>query len=99
MISSLILCAYVLQRKICERADEVHGHLTRHRGILGAVLPAQILLLERIVTRRFTDYYLRRGDIGAYAYNVLYGALYGVYGDNVVLIFPCSARASATFQQ
>ena len=46
VISVLIFGADLLEREICQRADEVHGYLTRGRGIFASVLAAQILLVE-----------------------------------------------------
>ena len=46
MVSVLIFGAYLLEREIGQRADEVHGYLTGGRGVFAAVLAAQILLVE-----------------------------------------------------
>ena len=45
MVSVLIFGAYLLEREIGQRADEVHGYLARGRGVFAAVLAAQIFFV------------------------------------------------------
>ena len=84
MVAALVLAAYVHEREVREVAHEVHGHLPGLGEIFGAALAAYVGRCDGVVARGFLDDDLRRGYVGAYADDVLDGALYGGYRDAVV---------------
>lgn len=93
MVSVAVLCADLLKRKIGERADKIHGYLTRGGSCLAAVLSAQILLGELEIPRALADDELRRGNKRSDAHNVLYSALDGGGVDGAVEYFPIRRKA------
>ena len=63
MVPALILRAYVYEGEVGQVAHEIHGDLAGHGGILAAALATQVCGLQRVVSGRLLDDYLRmRGE-------------------------------------
>ena len=74
VVSALKLRADIGERHVREIPAEIHGDLPRRGGVLLAGLPAQRLLRNGEVPRRFRDDDVRRGDVCSDADHVLDGA-------------------------
>ena len=84
MVAALVQLADGLEGEVGERADEVHGDLPRHGGVLGTALPTELRFVDLEVAGGLADDDRGRGGEDALLHHVLDRALDRVDVDDLV---------------